>query len=281
MTQHSSDFPQFIDPDNSTEGELSEQELSALVSAAFESARNDSDDDLGRSVSRWDVTREENSDEEPMLEGTAALEAQRHATGTALGKDGLSVSAETATDREWELLSAFLDGELTPDESLEVRQWLRERADVRERYRHLCQLQKAFDALPHSSQIGTSHTPTIPPSCSPEEEMADRVISLMERDPLLAFPSLHSLRKAVHVAAAGAIAALSGSILWQASRPVAPLVSLEAPPVTLEEPFVGVDPLATTTPVLQSRPPTARPAQSYLLDRDREVDPVDILLFER
>jgi len=54
-------------------------------------------------------------------------------------------------DRD-ELLSAYLDGEVTPAERRQVRQWLANDAEVQRQYRQLCQVRQGLQAMARTSR---------------------------------------------------------------------------------------------------------------------------------
>jgi anti-sigma factor RsiW len=71
----------------------------------------------------------------------------------------------------FELLSAYLDGEVTPDERRQVEEWLKTDQTVQKLYSRLLKLRGALRDLP------------IPTSEQPVEHMVQQVVSRLERKP--------------------------------------------------------------------------------------------------
>ncbi|WP_017327201.1 anti-sigma factor [Synechococcus sp. PCC 7336] len=153
-----------------------------------------------------------------------------------------------SADEQWELLSAYLDGELEAAERQQVEVWLADNSDLRQAYRQLQQLQQQIEHLPV-------------PASSPQ--MAERVLAQLDRSPSIAFVPTRLLRQGVRVAA-GAIVLLAGAAVWQATRPPVLMVSLEEAPVVIPEPPLPFVPESV--------------AQSYLLIPSADRDAYAILL---
>jgi anti-sigma factor RsiW len=71
----------------------------------------------------------------------------------------------------FELLSAYLDGEVSPSERKQVEQWLADDPDLKQTYRQMLALQE-----------GWRSSPAVAPSM-PTEQLVDRVMARLDRKP--------------------------------------------------------------------------------------------------
>ncbi|MEN9205075.1 MAG: hypothetical protein Q6J68_02770 [Thermostichales cyanobacterium SZTDM-1c_bins_54] len=111
-------------------------------------------------------------------------------------------------DQRWEMLSAYLDGELSPQEHLVVTAWLDRDPQARRMLRDLQVLQRAWQHLPYPAQS------------------TDAVVEGVMR-------RLQPRRRWAGTLAAGlGLLAVGGALAWRYANPQ-PLVSLEAPPVQI------------------------------------------------
>lgn len=155
-------------------------------------------------------------------------------------------------DREFEQLSAYLDGELSPQEARAVEDWIAAEPRAKKLYSNLSSIQASFDPI---------HRPTA--DSTEIDRMAEQVFTLADS------PQPGSVRHLPHmpmicqkVAAILVLALGSGLSTWQWRSPQ-PLISMEDPPVTIS-----------------GLPPSARMAERYLLDPPASQDPYSILFVE-
>ncbi|MGQ9837935.1 MAG: anti-sigma factor family protein [Cyanobacteriota bacterium] len=153
-------------------------------------------------------------------------------------------------DKRFEQLSAYLDGELSPQEAREVEDWLATDAQARKLYSQLTALQAGLANL------------EVPRMDSTETELLiSRVFDELDQAPMVQL-GWGSQRRHVswkQVAAALLVLAGAGWVGWRWYHPQ-PLVSLEEPPV-----WVAIV------------PPSARVAQRYLFELGQKQDAYSIL----
>jgi hypothetical protein len=131
----------------------------------------------------------------------------------------------------FELLSAYLDGEVTPDERRLVHQWLQDDTAAQCLHARLLHLRRGFTGLSHP----TSWQPT-----TPADEVAEGVIDRLN----------HRLSRTcmagIAAAAIAVVGSLSGAV---ANRPWAPFLTQAEAPVSPEVPLeIALDQPAITIP---------------------------------
>ncbi len=160
------------------------------------------------------------------------------------------------TDEQYEQLSAYVDGELSPPEVQAVEAWLAVDPVARQIYSQLRSIQAGFDRLP----APTTRTDDV-------EQIVDAVMHRMDAPWWSRVPQqpmvtpLFKARSAVVQKVAAALVLLLGSGLstWQWTRPDL-IISIEEPPVRV----------AGLTPATAA-------AGQYLLQPADTQDPYDIL----
>ena len=70
---------------------------------------------------------------------------------------GQNTAQERAMDR-FEMLSAYLDGEVTASERQQIQQWLEEDAKVQELYQRLLELRRQMQSIPFTSTEESAHS---------------------------------------------------------------------------------------------------------------------------
>ncbi|GAB4217817.1 MAG: zf-HC2 domain-containing protein [Synechococcales cyanobacterium] len=131
-------------------------------------------------------------------------------------------------DTRWEMLSAYVDGELSGDELAQVEAWLASDPLARQELHHLQHLQAVVQRLP------------APPS--PSAPVIDAVMARLSAPP-------RRRRWTGTLVASLGVMALSGGALWRVLYPQ-PLVSIESPPV-----HVTLRPVPPLLPRLTCSPP--------------------------
>lgn len=111
----------------------------------------------------------------------------------------------------FEMLSAYLDGEVSPEERRQVEAWLQNDSTVQQLHARLLKLRQAFQAMP------------VPTSQQSVEQTVDAVLARVDRRPSRSF-----LWGGIAIAAV-AIGAISSLILG-GERPFAPQMANEAAP---------------------------------------------------
>lgn len=93
------------------------------------------------------------------------------ADGQANERDHSPCALDNLKRDRFELLSAYLDGEVTADERRQVEVWLATDAKVQRLYTRLLRLRQSFRSMP------------VPPSEQSAEQIAERVVARLERRP--------------------------------------------------------------------------------------------------
>ncbi|MEM6445289.1 MAG: hypothetical protein AAF704_01810 [Cyanobacteria bacterium P01_D01_bin.123] len=154
----------------------------------------------------------------------------------------------------FEQLSAYLDDELTDAERAQVQQWMDLDPRARAQYRQFVQLRSGFSRLSVPDVARNNGDAT-----------AERVLERLQK-PWWRPPSPTRWGKVYRryaPIAAGAIAAFTGWVAWEAFHPPQPLVSLDTPPVVI--------------PTLVANSPAMRQAGTYLLGPTSDRDAYTIL----
>lgn len=86
-----------------------------------------------------------------------------------------NLNGETSQQQRFDLLSAYIDGEVTPAERRQVQQWLDTDPQIQQMYLRLLRLQQAIPRLP------------VPPSEISSEELSQRVLQRVGRQRALRF----------------------------------------------------------------------------------------------
>ena len=149
-----------------------------------------------------------------------------------------------------DLLSAYIDGELTAEERLQVEHHLQTEPAYQEAYRQLLRLQAGLSGLSGIPRNADSMA---------NQTMADSVMAQLDRSPLTGLISPRLTRRCAR-AAAGLVLCLSGAAIWQLNQSPQLVISLEEPPVEIPAPL----PKTTLAPELVS----IRKARAYLLSPD-------------
>ena len=161
--------------------------------------------------------------------------------------------------QEWEVLSAYVDGEVTASERQQVEQRLLNDCEYRQVYWSILHLQ---DGLAH---LAAPHVHT--QSSVTADDVADAVMNRLERSPITGLVSPQWARQCAKVAAGVALLVTAGGFLWRINHPHPQLViSVDEPP--LEIPKTIAPPELTST----------RKAQAYLLTPGTHDDAYSILL---
>ena len=168
---------------------------------------------------------------------------------------------ERLSPSAWDLLSGYIDGELTAEERLQVEHWLQADRAYQQAYRQLLRLRSGFIGL---------QDPTRTADTISSQAMTASVMEQLDRSPLTKFVSPRLARRCAQVAA-GVVLLLSGGVLWQLNQSPQPILSLEEPPVDI--------PAASLKPTLTPELVSIRKARSYLLTPDNSPnDAYSILL---
>ncbi len=141
-------------------------------------------------------------------------------------------------DQRWEMLSAYVDGELTEQESALVKAWLERDPEAHRMLIQLQRLQYLWSQMPYVAQA--------------PEPVIEGVMQRLR-------PAPRRRRWLGTVAASMSLLAASGGLIWRWWQPQ-PLVSLESPPVQIT-----------------LRPTATQVAETYLLTPPRTRDPFVIL----
>jgi anti-sigma factor RsiW len=161
------------------------------------------------------------------------------------------MAADERFDVYFERLSAFLDGELSPDEARDVQDWLIHDPEAQALYRQLSSIQAGFDRL----------------DSFPNEADLDHMISTVIRrtPPAWRYQLVDSnVLPHTHKAAAALVVFLGLSLAtFQQWFTPQLLVSVESPPVQISR-----------------LPPSTRAAEHYLLGPSESQDPYAILFAE-
>lgn len=170
--------------------------------------------------------------------------------------DGLD---KLTTDARFELLSAYIDGELSAGERKQVEAWLESDPEMQRQYQTLSSLSRSFQALP------------TPQSSASADEMLDAVFSKVERQPRAL--KIAGIGAAV-VAVIGALSALFSSTILspQMASRKAPATSQVASQKTSERSSKSINTMLSTDIV---------PADIEAMDTDSlmlvlEAPPVEI-----
>jgi anti-sigma factor RsiW len=86
-----------------------------------------------------------------------------------------NLNGETSQQQCFELLSAYLDGEVTPAQRRQVQQWLDTDPQIQQMYRGLLRLQQAIPRIP------------VPPSEISSQELSELVLQRVGRQRALRF----------------------------------------------------------------------------------------------
>ncbi|MEL7476424.1 MAG: hypothetical protein AAGJ55_09370 [Cyanobacteria bacterium J06555_12] len=165
------------------------------------------------------------------------------------------------TDRDWESLSAYIDGEITQTERQQVEQQLQNSSDYRRAYSRILRLQDGLSGLP------------IPPAsvrpADPADDIATAVLQELERSPITGTVSPMWVKRCATAAAGIAILVSASGIALRLGQPSPPqlLMSLEKPPIDI--------PSVLPTPELTT---STHKAESYLLSPGTTDDAYSILL---
>lgn len=112
---------------------------------------------------------------------------------------------KTSEFDRFELLSAYIDGEVTASERKQVEAWLATDPEFKHCYQQLLQMQRGFQSLP------------IPTSVSLEETI-DGVMARVERKPKLAIWATVGTTAAVAIAALTGLFSGNGSLVPQTAQ---------------------------------------------------------------
>ena len=167
---------------------------------------------------------------------------------------------DNLSDRECELLSAYIDGEATAQERNQIEQQLQDNPAYQHAYSQLLHLQ--------DSLAGLSVPPARDCPSATAGDMADVVLQRLEQEPLLGTMSPTWARRCARIAAGLVLLVSAGSLLWQIEQPSPSelMISLDEPP--LDIPIEAIAPELTST----------YKAESYLLSPGTVDDAYSILL---
>ena len=118
------------------------------------------------------------------------------------------------SDRDWELLSAYIDGQVTQAEQQQVERKLQNDLDYRQAYSRILRLQDSLTELPVPSTCDR-------PSAA-ADEMADAVLQQLERSPLSGTVSPICVKRFATAAAGIALLISAGGMLLRIERPSQP-----------------------------------------------------------
>ena len=170
------------------------------------------------------------------------------------------------SERDWEALSAYVDGEATAQEREQIEQYLTSDPAYRQAYSTLLHLQ---DGLAGLSVPNANEHPSIS-----ADEMADAVLKRLEQAPLSGTVSPTWARRCARIAAGLVLLVSAGSLLWRVEQPSPPelVISLDEPPLDIPAEMglsteLGVPELTSTDK-----------AESYLLSPRASDDAYSILL---
>lgn len=169
------------------------------------------------------------------------------------------------SDREWERLSAYIDGEATAQEREQIEQQLQNNPAYQHAYSQLLHLQDSF--------AGLSVRPARDRPSATADDMADAVLQRLEQSPLIGTMSPTWARRCARIAAGLVLLVSAGSLLWRIEQPSPSelMISLDEPPLdipTLDIPTEAIAPELTST----------YKAESYLLSPGTADDAYSILL---
>ena len=167
----------------------------------------------------------------------------------------------------WELLSAYIDGELTSSERLQVEQWLHHDLCFQQAYREITRIQEGFSKLPFPPSESSYSSSGI--------EMDEKVLSALQRDPLSAFVSPKVARRFAKIAA-GLALIVGGGAFWQLKPIQSPQMASSIPePAVESQSDLFLDVSAETFP---SDLMSTDKARLYLLSPSNSEDAYSILL---
>ncbi len=170
-------------------------------------------------------------------------------------------------ETRWELLSAYIDGELTAPERQQVEQWLQSDS----RYQQDC---RNFMRLKHGLS-NVSVPPTATTANVSGNEVAERVLQELDRSPLTAFVSPKVARRCAQVAA-GLALLIGGGVFWQLNQNQSHQLA-----VSIDQPLVEIPNDLPSDPSIEafsSELVSTDEAKLYLLSPSSSDDAYSILL---
>jgi hypothetical protein len=118
---------------------------------------------------------------------------------------------------QFELLSAYLDGEVSVTERKRVEEWLASDAEFQETYRQMLALQGGIKSIPAAQSI-------------PTEQLVSQVMSRLDRQPKLwAWGSLGAAAALVLGALSSLLTGNQSGMMQMAQQPKSPPQSVEVP----------------------------------------------------
>jgi anti-sigma factor RsiW len=167
-----------------------------------------------------------------------------------LGGNQPTGALNTMKRDRFELLSAYLDGEVSPAERRQVESWLATDPVVQKLYDRLLRLRQGMTTLP------------IPPSPQPVEETVQAVLARVDRRPRNLLFLGGTAIAALFIGAVSSVMPGDGPLLPQLARSNQPAQTAEPLMIALDHPVIEIPKAAVSTPDQQPKTRDSRDWQS-------------------